>query len=289
MNLSSLLAIESIKTTRATSFWVSLGIFALFSSLILWFSFQSVTVVNGQEVSSMRLPRDWGRLLSQFKGLQIIFVPISLILLTASEFTFKTARQNVIDGLSKESFLISKLLTTFALTLLYFLLTLVLGMLFNLGAINAEQSETARAFITSHDLFLFGTYLIVLLGYGMLGLFFAFLTRSSGSAIAFYVLYLVLEGLAGGLLQFSSTLKPIVKFFPTKVFDDLVNQFRFDSDSLAELQSQIKQAEGMGQTIPAEIYAQLPQLETEVAFLLTALYIGLIGGATYLLFKQRDL
>ncbi|MFN3344302.1 MAG: hypothetical protein ACK412_01475 [Chloroherpetonaceae bacterium] len=289
MNASSLLAIESIKTTRATSFWLSLGIFALFSSLILWFSFQSVTVVNGQEVSSMRLPRDWGRLLSQFKGLQIIFVPISLILLTASEFTFKTARQNVIDGLSKESFLISKLLTTFALTLLYFLLTLVLGMLFNLGAINTEQSETTRAFITSHDLFLFGTYLIALLGYGMLGLFFAFLTRSSGSAIAFYVLYLVLEGLAGGLLQFSSTLKPIVKFFPTKVFDDLVNQFRFDSDSLAELQSQIKQAEGMGQTIPAEIYTQLPQFETEVAFLLTALYIGLIGGATYFLFKQRDL
>lgn len=289
MNPSSLLAIESIKTTRSTSFWVSLGIFALFSSLILWFSFQSVTVVNGQEVSSMHLPRDWGRLLSQFKGLQIIFVPISLILLTASEFTFKTARQNVIDGLSKESFLISKLLTTFALTLLYFLLTLVLGMLFNLGAINAEQSETTRAFLTSHDLFLFGTYLIALLGYGMLGLFFAFLTRSSGSAIAFYVLYLVLEGLAGGLLQFSSTLKPVVKFFPTKVFDDLVNQFRFDSDSLAELQSQLKQAEGMGQTIPAEIYAQLPQFETEVAFLLTALYIGLIGGATYLLFKQRDL
>ncbi|MFN3562446.1 MAG: hypothetical protein ACK4XY_03625 [Chloroherpetonaceae bacterium] len=289
MNASSLLAIESIKTTRATSFWLSLGIFALFSSLILWFSFQSVTVVNGQEVSSMLLPRDWGRLLSQFKGLQIIFVPISLILLTASEFTFKTARQNVIDGLSKESFLISKLLTTFALTLLYFLLTLVLGMLFNLGAINTEQSETTRAFITSHDLFLFGTYLLALLGYGMLGLFFAFLTRSSGSAIAFYVLYLVLEGLAGGLLQFSSTLKPIVKFFPTKVFDDLVNQFRFDSDSLAELQSQIKQAEGMGQTIPAEIYTQLPQFETEVAFLLTALYIGLIGGATYFLFKQRDL
>ncbi len=289
MNASSLLAIESIKTTRATSFWVSLGIFALFSSLILWFSFQSVTVVNGQEVSSMLLPRDWGRLLSQFKGLQIIFVPISLILLTASEFTFKTARQNVIDGLSKESFFISKLLTTLALTLLYFLLTLVLGMLFNLGAINTEQTETARAFITSHDLFLFGTYLIALLGYGMLGLFFAFLTRSSGSAIAFYVLYLVLEGLAGGLLQFSSTLKPIVKFFPTKVFDDLVNRFRFDSDSLAELQSQIKQAEGMGQTIPAEIYTQLLQFETEIAFLLTALYIGLIGGATYLLFKQRDL
>lgn len=289
MNPSSLIAIESIKTTRAVSFWASLGIFALFSSFILWFNFHGTTIVNGQEVSNMLLPRDWARLLSQFKGLQIIFVPISLILLTASEFTFKTARQNIIDGLSKESFLISKLLTTLVLTLLYFMLTLVLGTLFNLGAVDVEPTETARAFITSHELFLFGTYLLALLGYGFLGLFFAFLTRSAGSAIAFYVLYLVLEGLAGGLLQFSSTLKPIVKFFPTKVFDDLVNAFRLDSESLAELQSQIKRAEDMGQTIPDAIYAQLPQFETQIALLLTILYIGLISGTTYLLFKQRDL
>ncbi len=286
---SSLFAIEFIKTSRAVSFWVSLGIFALFGSFILWISFHGTTVVNGQEVSTMLLPRDWGRLLSQFKGLQIIFVPISLILLTANEFTFKTARQNVIDGLSKESFLTSKLLTTFALTLLYFLLTLVLGTLFNLGATHTESAETARAFITSQEIFLFATYLLTLFGYASLGLFFAFLTRSAGSAIAFYILYLVLEGLAGGLLQFSNTLKPIVKFFPTKVFDDLINQFRFDSDSLIELQSQIKRAEEMGQTIPDTIYSQLPQFETEVAFLIVALYIALIGGATYLLFKQRDL
>ncbi len=285
----SLIAIESIKTTRAVSFWISLGIFALFSFFILWFNFHGTTVVNGQEVSNMLLPRDWERLLSQFKGLQIIFVPISLILLTASEFTFKTARQNVIDGLSKESFLISKLLTTLALTLLYILLPLLLGALFNLSATNTEPTETARALITSHELFLFGTYLLALLGYGFLGLFFAFLTRSTGSAIALYVLYLVLEGLAGGLLQFSSTLKSIVKFFPTKVFDELVNSFRFDSESLAELQSQIKRAEEMGQTIPDAVYAQLPQFETEVMLLLALLYIGLIGGATYILFKQRDL
>jgi len=286
---SSLFAIEFIKTSRAVSFWVSLGIFALFSSFVLWFSFHGTTVVNGEEISKMLLPRDWGRLLSQFKGLQIIFVPISLILLTASEFTFKTARQNVIDGLSKESFLTSKLLTTLTLTLLYLLLTLVLGMLFNLGATQKESAETASAFITSKELFLFAAYLLALLGYALLGLFFAFLTRSAGSAIAFYILYLVLEGLAGGLLQFSSTLKPIVKFFPTKVFDDLVNSYRFDAESLAQFQSQLKQAEEMGQTIPDTIYAQLPQFETEVAFLITALYIALIGGATYLLFKQRDL
>ncbi len=286
---SSLFAIEYIKTSRAVSFWVSLGIFALFGSFILWISFHGTTVVNGQEVSTMLLPRDWERLLSQFKGLQIIFVPISLILLTASEFTFKTARQNVIDGLSKESFLTSKLLTTVALTLLYFLLTLLLGMLFNLGASTTDSAETARAFISLSDLFLFSSYFVALFGYASLGVFFAFLTRSAGSAIAFYILYLVLEGLAGGLLQFSSTLKPLVKFFPTKVFDDLVNQFRFDTESLAQFQSQLKQAEEMGQPIPDTIYAQLPQFETEVAFLMAALYIGMIGGTTYLLFKQRDL
>jgi ABC-2 type transport system permease protein len=286
---SSLLSIEYIKTSRAVSFWVSLGIFTLFGSFILWISFHGTTVVNGQEVANMLLPRDWGRLLSQFKGLQVIFVPISLILLTASEFTFKTARQNVIDGLSKESFLISKLLTTLALTLLYFLLTLILGILFNLGASTTDSAGTARAFISLNDLFLFSSYFVALFGYASLGVFFAFLTRSAGSAIAFYILYLVLEGLAGGLLQFSSTLKPIVKFFPTKVFDDLVNQFRFDAESLAQFQSQLKQAEEMGQTIPDTIYAQLPQFETEVAFLIVALYVALIGGATYLLFKQRDL
>lgn len=286
---SSLFAIEYIKTTRAVSFWVSLGIFALFGSLLLFFNFYVTVALNEQELSRTLLPRDWERLLSQFKSLQIIFAPISLILLTANEFTFKTARQNIIDGLSKEAFLISKLLTTFALTLLYFLLTLLLCLLFNLGATSQETAQTNSALITSHELFLFATYILALLGYSFLGLFFAFLTRSSGSAIALYVLYLILEGLVGGLLQFSSTLKPIVKFFPTKVFDDLVNSFRFNPESLIQFQSQILEAEAANQKIPDAIYSQLPQFDTDVVLLLAVLYISVIGGTTYVLFKQRDL
>ncbi len=289
MTFSSLLAIEFIKTSRAVSFWMSLITFALFGSFILWLSFHGTTVINGQEVANMSLPRDWGRLLSQFKALHILFVPISLILLTASEFTFKTVRRNIMDGLSRELFFISKLLTTFVLTLLYFLLPLVLGTLFNLGSSQAASSETLRAFISLHEVFMFSSYVVALFGYALLGLFFAFLTRSAGSAIAFYILYLVLEGLVSGLLQFSSTLNPLVKFFPTKVFDDLINPFRFDAESLAQFQLQLKQAEEIGQAIPATVYSQLPQFETGIAFFITTLYIVLMSGATYLLFKERDL
>ncbi|MCS6988779.1 MAG: hypothetical protein NZM06_04610 [Chloroherpetonaceae bacterium] len=285
MNLNALLYIEYLKTSRAASFWASLFLFAFFGSLILTFNFYGTVVVNGQEVAATQLPRDWEKLLSQFKSLQVVFVPISLILLAAGEFAHKTARQNVIDGLSKEEFVAGKVFVALALALVYFLLALSLSALFNLGA----KSDGEKALIGAKEFFLFCAYFAALLGYGFLGLFLAFLTRSSGSAIAFYVLYLVLEGLAGGLLQLSPTLKPLVKFLPTKVFDDLVNPFRFDAELLQQFQWQIQRSEAAGESVPDAVYGQLPRLETPSAFSLAFLYVALTISATYFLFKRRDL
>lgn len=287
MNLGTLFYIERVKTMNAASFWVSLAVFAAFVGLISMFNFYGTIIVNGQEVSAMQLPRDWARLLSQFKSLEVIFVPLALILLTASEFASKTARQNVIDGLSREEFVAGKALLVVVIVLVYFLLSLLIGALFNLGA--KSDGGGHGALMGLNELLIFSAHFVALLGYGFLGLFFAFLTRAAGSAIALYVLYLVLEGLAGGLLQFSETFKPVVKFLPTKAFDDLVNSLRFDADALARLRAQLKEAEEAWQSVPYGLDAQLPQFETPAAFSLAFFYVALAISATYLLFKRRDL
>lgn len=110
MNPLTLFEIEFIKTTRRAAFWITAGIYTLFAILILSFLVfvaQAVSV-NNQKVL-LRLPDGWASLIGLFKWFSTIYVPVTITLLVASEFTYRTARQNIIDGLSKEEFFLAKL------------------------------------------------------------------------------------------------------------------------------------------------------------------------------------
>jgi len=89
-----LLRNEWFKARKRLAFWIALGFYAFF------------TVMNhGQPFlersEGFRLPDIWTAVFGDESTMVVIFAALTLVLLSATEFGWRTARQNVIDGLSK--------------------------------------------------------------------------------------------------------------------------------------------------------------------------------------------
>jgi ABC-2 type transport system permease protein len=275
VNLITLFQIELIKASRRMSFWVGTTIFTFFGVMYLWFVSSGSIAINGQSFSELRLPEDWVRILGQFKTFSIVYVIVTVVMLTSNEFGLKTARQNVIDGLSKEAFFVAKLELTVAVAVLYFGIFFVSGVAFGMTG-----STASSGIVREQDLKLFLAYIIVLVGYGVIGLFFAFITRSTGNAMAFSLLYIFVETIAAPLLTLKKVTEPFVQYLPTRIFDSLVDPMRFLSDE--DLMLLKEQFEAMGR--PLTVY--LPMV---MSISLALGYMSVIAGSAYLVFKKRDL
>lgn len=89
-----LLRNEWFKARKRVAFWIALGFYAFF------------TLMNhGQPFlersEGFRLPDIWADVFGDESTMVVIFAALTLVLLSATEFGWRTARQNVIDGLSK--------------------------------------------------------------------------------------------------------------------------------------------------------------------------------------------
>ncbi len=151
------------------------------------------------------------------------FSAIVLILLVSSEFTWRTSRQNVIDGLSKEEFFGAKLLLLPGVSLLFFLAMLLVGGGFSLAGTMAKGTlATTGALVRPADAALMGGALVGLLGWASLAFFLAMTIRSSGSAIGAFFLYFIVEQILGG---FAGAIGPtavlVARFAPNAVFKTL--------------------------------------------------------------------
>ncbi|MDX2129896.1 MAG: hypothetical protein SFU91_12760 [Chloroherpetonaceae bacterium] len=303
MNFLTLFQIELIKTTRRTAFWVTNGVFFLLAIIVLLVMTSGNVRVN-EESTTFALPEGWSLMINNFfKVFSTFFLPTVLILISASEFTFKTARQNIIDGLSKEEFFSAKVLLTFALAFLYFLLYFIPVLLFGYFT-KTDSALVETSMIRLSDLTLFGAFFTFLLGYGSIALFFSFLIRSSGAALGVSLLYLLgVEGVFRWILALKDSLRPATNYFPTAIFEDLLKPLRYDTEKAEKLTQQIatarEQLEQMKEAAPDQAKMMelsinnasqsLPNTSTTEAFLLAWGIIVLIFFVTYMIYKKRDL
>jgi hypothetical protein len=115
----------------------------------------------------------------------LIFPAIIIIILITNEFTFKTIRQNVINGLSKAEFIASKLL-------LILLISVTMTVLLMAGTMIIGLSNTADltvAMVFERSTFIMG-FFITMLTFQIYALFFGFLLRNTGLSIALFTLYI---------------------------------------------------------------------------------------------------
>lgn len=160
--------------------------------------------------------------LGSFIKLLIGFI---VIVSVNNDLTYNTMRQNIIDGVSKKEFILSKF------TLILFIAGICTLTLFTSGLITG--------FIYSHvtdinyildELEFVAAYFLQLVVFSMFAFSVAIVIKKAGFAIVFLALYcLFLEPTATTIMEFAPPLKPytadFVKFFPLYSINNLNNHF----------------------------------------------------------------
>jgi ABC-type transport system involved in multi-copper enzyme maturation permease subunit len=155
-----------------------------------------------------------------------IFFAIVIVAMIGNEYSYKTIKQNLIDGMSKGEFLKSKVYTIAAFvgisTLLVFFISLILG------GIYSDYNEFQIIFSELEYLL---AYAVKLFGFFSFCLFLAILIKRSAFALGFLAFWQVFEGIAYGLLRWRlSDLIPqlsaeqVIKFFPLQSIGNLITE-----------------------------------------------------------------
>jgi len=140
------------------------------------------------------------------------FLAIVIVSMMANEYSYGTLKQNLIDGLSKKEFILSKFLTVvlfaFVSTVFVFVMSLILGLSFS--------SYTEFGIIFS-DLDYLLAFFVKLTGFFSFCLFLGILVKRSAFALGFLLVWNILEAIIRGLLAF--------KVFPNSDTDEKITQF----------------------------------------------------------------
>jgi ABC-2 type transport system permease protein len=266
---------ETLKTTRRFAFWVTLLSFGGIASIINGESWASA---RGQVDKTFALPDAWGTILSDIGPLPAIFGAVALILLVTGEFSWKTARQNVIDGLSKNEFFAGKVLLYPAVGATF--LALLLALIAVFAGAGTDPGATTPL-VRGTDLALMGGVATTVLGYTSIAFFAAFLARSSGGAMGLFFLYVAfLEQIAGAVLsRIGGAFATAAAYLPRAVFDRLFDPRQFDP---AARQASIDHALEAGKDAPVFH-------DTGLLLALAFSWIAAFLLGSWLVYRRRDL
>lgn len=151
-----------------------------------------------------------------------LFLAIVIVSMMSNEYSHRTLKQNLIDGLSKKEFVLSKFLTVllFAVisTLFLIVVTLILGYSF---------SDFNELSIVFSDMEYIVGYFIKLLGFFAFCMFIGILIKRSAFALGFLFIWWIFEGILYGILNFrlfrdSDLPENIMQFFPLTAMSNIV-------------------------------------------------------------------
>ena len=153
-----------------------------------------------------------------------IFLAIVIVSMMANEYSYRTLKQNLIDGISKKEFVLSKFITVigFAVvsTIFLFVVSMILGLSF---------SDYKEFSIIFSDLDYLLAYFIKLVGFFSFCLFLGVLVKRSAFAIGFLVIWWILESIVYGLLKWrffkdTDVAEMVTQFLPLTAMSNLIKE-----------------------------------------------------------------
>ena len=157
-----------------------------------------------------------------------IFLAIVIVSMMANEYTYGTLKQNLIDGLSKKEFILSKFLVvgTFAVasTLFVFVMSLILGYSFS------SYNEMGIVF---SDLEYLLAFLVKLTAFFSFCLFLGILVKRSAFALGFLFIWFIAENIFYWIIKFvilggddkhKNFGDTIIQFFPMESMGNLIKE-----------------------------------------------------------------
>ena len=218
LELQKLLLNRTSKILIFISFILPLCVIVLSSIKINFFGFFTLEL---GEVGIFNFPLVW-HVTTYFSALFKFFFAIVVVSMIGNEYSNKTLKQNLIDGLSKKEFILSKfyVIVFFSLisTVIIFIISLVLGLIYssyNEFNIIIQQMEFLVA------------YFVKLVGFFSFCLFLGVLAKRSAFALAFLFVDLIIEWLVLGLIAWKSSYEIAQKvqdFLPLTSMSNLIKQ-----------------------------------------------------------------
>ena len=215
-----LLKIEWLKIKNYRTFWVLSALFvvSLFGVNYIAYRIQTDMFEQAPMAQAMlgtppfQFPEVWTTV-SYISSFLLFFPGLIIIILMTNEFSYKTHRQNVIDGLSRTQFISVKMMMCLLIALFSSFVIFVVALLFGF-----TEGHAAFSF---HNLQNVGMFFIQTLSYTSLALVIATLFRRSGIAIGVYFLYAEIIDQLLSLLA-SHYLNNIGNYFPLESNDNLI-------------------------------------------------------------------
>jgi ABC-2 type transport system permease protein len=221
-----LLKIDLKKLTSYRTFWVVCGLY-LFTvgistasgmEFLKWLA--STFDKFGSKININRIPLyhfpDVWLNIAWWSGFFKILLGIMVVISVTNEFSYRTIRQNIIDGLSRKQFLLSKILTNGLLSLLstvmIFMIALITGLIYT-------PEENMRYLFT--DIEFYPAYLLEVFSFLSFSLMLALLVQRSGLTIillllSFWIEFIITENI-------DDYVPWLIRYFPMKSISNLVS------------------------------------------------------------------
>ena len=206
-----------------------------------------------------------------------LFLAIVIVSMMSNEYSNRTIKQNLIDGLSKKEFILSKFLTVLVFagisTLFLFIVSLILGLSF---------SDFTEISIIFSDLEYLLAYFIKLTGFFAFCMFLGILVKRSAFALGFLIVWAILEGIVYAILRFkvfkgTDIAASIAQFFPLESMSNLI------VEPFSRLNAVQTAASQIGSELDKDYGIHWYQLLIVTAWTLLFVYMS------FILLKKRDL
>lgn len=186
------------KLFKSRTFWIILLLYAFSMSTLIFGieAFIKNITVNASnnspipipEVSVYLFPNIW-QSLSYIAGFLKLFLALILIIFVSAEYSYKTIRQHIMNGMSREAYFLSQLIFMFGLAIFSTVLLIALSLI--LGLKHTPDLSLGLIFSKSYYTL---AYFLELLTFLSVAFFTAILLKRSGlSIIVFLLLYTVIE------------------------------------------------------------------------------------------------
>ena len=208
-----------------------------------------------------------------------LFFAVVIVAMIGNEYSYRTLKQNLIDGMTKAEFLKSKLYAIAAFVV--FSTLLVFGISLLLGGLYSDYNELSIIFSDLEYLF---AYALKLFGFFTFCLFLALFVKRAAFALGFLALWQVFEGIAYGLMRWRlSDLLPalsaeqVIQFFPLQSIGNLIPEPFTRLSAIQNIANQL--GEGLTKDYSISVFSILIVIFWSVFFI----------WASYQLLQKRDL
>lgn len=222
--MNNLLKTEWLKIRKYRAFWWLFVLTALSYPGINYIFYRIYLDITSDKTDSNQMvkmllgnpfefPEAW-HTVAFFSSLFVIIPAVLVIMFITNEYNYKTHRQNIIDGWSRDQFLAAKminvLVTSLIVTLLYIVVSVITGMVNTEGSINPLPQS-----------YYIGLFALQTFSQLSIAFLIGFLVRKAFISLGIFLFYfLIFEPILAGLLKWK--VNDIGRFLPLEISDRMI-------------------------------------------------------------------